>query len=83
MKRFIVLALAIVLAPVTASADDLRSSITDFCAAIVDANQMGISAAPGTVFAERIIRRAKSDYSYVELWHLAKGMGIPSCRAMW
>jgi hypothetical protein len=84
MKLSTVLALTFVLVPATASAQSLRQGATTFCNAVRNANDQGVSAAPGTEFAAYVARESGHGITaYREIWAVAKSMNIPACRAMW
>lgn len=84
MARILVAAAALLLAAAPAHANQLRSSATTFCNAVRKINAQGLSAAPGTYAGSLIAANAnQTEAVYRTVWHTAKAMNIPACRAMW
>lgn len=84
MTRFFLAAAALLLAAAPAQANELRSSATTFCNAVRKINAQGLSAAPGTYAGSLIAANAnQSESTYRAVWHTAKAINIPACRAMW
>ena len=84
MTRIFIAAALLLAAAAPVRAQDLRSSAVTFCNAIRKINAQGLSAAPGTFAASMIAANAnQSDSTYRAVWHTAKAINIPACRAMW
>lgn len=84
MNRFLFAAAALVLAAAPAHANELRSSAIVFCNAVRKINAQGMSAAPGTYAGSLIAANAdQAESTYRAVWHTAKAINIPACRAMW
>lgn len=61
-------------------------AMTGFCESIRQANQIQRSAHPDSPMGRDLQQIALSEgreYTFRDLWFMAKGSGIPACDAMW
>lgn len=88
MKFTIAYAAAVAVAivgPVHAYTPELRQATLEFCRSIRRANELGMSARPGSQLGASVAEAVDGTESmgYRKAWDLAKRMGIPECNIMW
>jgi len=82
LVNFSVIALAVLAGAANAQAID--SSFLKFCEAASSANVSGISAAPGSELARRVVAKGNAnEEDYVSVWNIAKSSIVPICRGLW
>jgi hypothetical protein len=82
LVNFAIIALAVLAG--AANAQVGNSSFLSFCEAASNANIQGISAAPGSELARRVIARGNTkEEDYASVWKVVKSSIVPICRGLW
>jgi hypothetical protein len=82
LVNFSVIALAVLAG--AANAQTVDSGFMKFCEAASKANVSGISAAPGSELAKRVVENTNvKEQDYVSVWNIAKSSIVPICRGLW
>jgi hypothetical protein len=67
-----------------AKAQTVTPGFLKFCEAASSANVSGISAAPGSELAKRVVANTNvKEQDYVSVWNIAKSSIVPICRGLW